>query len=168
MKHATKWGSSTFLFILVSIKRNCYYSNGYCTWYLATSPMWNTVSRPHAGEAQINTDFVRLLRNKNTPSFVLSDLAHVEAFPLVSNGRVSKNAFRYFPDGEWAKLPAAVFNSSGENGSQCKRKGNYVGSVPGHPLMGQKLHPCYLHVTLNFIWTPERSQQDVAQERAGQ
>lgn len=52
--------------------------------------MWNTVSRPHAGEAQINTDFVRLLRNKNTPSFVLSDLAHVEAFPLFLMGESAR------------------------------------------------------------------------------
>lgn len=108
------------------------------------------MSRPHAGEAQINTDFVRLLRNKNAPSFVLSDVAHVEAFPLFLMGESARmHSGISLMEREPSFLPQC--STIQEKMAQCKRRGNYAGSGPGHPLMGQKLHPCYLHVTLNFI-----------------
>lgn len=67
---ASHRGGSAFLFILVSIKRNCCHSNRYFTWCAATSTMRNTASKPHARAAQINTYFVSLGRSeRRAPAF---------------------------------------------------------------------------------------------------
>lgn len=114
--------------------------------------MRNTVSKPHVRETQISTYFVRLLRSKHMPSFVLSE----EAFPLFQ-WEVGKNAFQHCPHGREAKLPAAGLNSSGEGTPGGKGRGKHWvrvwsstdGSKTPHTLL-----PQYPELHLNFREQP--------------
>lgn len=85
------------------------------------------------------------------PNFVLSKAAHVEAFPLLlTGGSAGMHPGTSLMEGE-PSLPLQCPTPQEKTALSAKGgERNYVESVPGHPLTGQKLHLSYLLDTLNF------------------